>query len=100
MPPELSQSGTPGDWLRYARSDLAYAQIPLPDYALPSIPCFHAQQATEKSIKAVLIHYGIEFPRTHNIRTLLDLLPSNCPVTSAVSLSAQLTDYAVSGRYA
>jgi HEPN domain-containing protein len=34
----------------------------------------HGQQAAEKLLKAVLAAYGIEFPRTHSLRFLLDLL--------------------------
>jgi HEPN domain-containing protein len=36
--------------------------------------CFQAQQAAEKSIKAVLIFYNIPFPKTHKIEYLLQLL--------------------------
>jgi HEPN domain-containing protein len=39
--------------------------------------CFHAQQAAEKALKAVLIAKGIPPPKTHNIRILLDLLPQD-----------------------
>jgi len=61
--------------------------------------CYHAQQAAEKSIKAVLIRYEIAFPRTHNLRVLLELLPAMCPVPELVAKSVALTDYAVMSRY-
>ena len=35
---------------------------------------FHAQQACEKLLKALLSELGIEFPRTHSLRFLIDLL--------------------------
>lgn len=35
---------------------------------------FDAQQAVEKLLKAVLAAHDIDFPRTHSIRFLLDLL--------------------------
>lgn len=35
---------------------------------------FHAQQAVEKSLKAVLAHAGIVFRHIHDIAELLDLL--------------------------
>lgn len=35
---------------------------------------FHAQQAVEKAIKAVLTAHSIEFPRTHDLAIVLDLL--------------------------
>ena len=35
---------------------------------------FHCQQACEKLLKAFLSHVGITYPRTHNLRLLMDLL--------------------------
>lgn len=35
---------------------------------------FHAQQAVEKAIKAVLTVLSVEYPRTHNLALLMDLL--------------------------
>jgi HEPN domain-containing protein len=38
------------------------------------LACFHAQQAVEKLLKAVLIVNGIEYQRTHDLHTLSTLL--------------------------
>jgi len=54
--------GSPSDWLRRARSDLALAKAPLPSGALYEDLCFHAQQAAEKAIKAVYRTREREFP--------------------------------------
>lgn len=35
---------------------------------------FHCQQAAEKLLKALLSQAGIGYPRTHNLRLLMDLL--------------------------
>jgi len=35
---------------------------------------FHCQQAAEKLLKALLSQAGIVYPRTHNLRLLMDLL--------------------------
>jgi HEPN domain-containing protein len=35
---------------------------------------FHCQQAAEKLLKALLSDAGIGYPRTHNLRLLMDLL--------------------------
>ena len=97
-----SESLVPGsaeDWLRYAKSDLELARIEKPEGVLLENLCFHAQQAAEKTLKAVLIFFEIDFPRTHNIRTLLDLLPEGVDVPQEVEESAILTDYAVESRY-
>ena len=96
MPPEL---GSPQDWLRYARSDLRLAERPPEPEVLLEMLCFHAQQAVEKSLKAVLGHLGVAFPRTHSLRVLLDLLPTPLPCPPEVEASVALSDYAVALRY-
>ena len=55
MPPDPISPGSSEDWLRYAKADLALAQVPLPAGGLYELLCFHAQQAAEKSLKAVLM---------------------------------------------
>ena len=96
---ENSDSSDPAAWLRYARGDLALAQVPLPEDSFYEQLCFHAQQAVEKALKAVLIISNISYPKTHNIRTLLDLLPKEIVLPTDVDAATTLTDYAVSGRY-
>ena len=92
-------SGSAVDWLRYAESDLEIARINQSSLILLEGLCFHAQQAAEKALKAVLIAHAIPFPRTHNLATLLDLLPQDLLLPSEVEAAAILTDYAVLTRY-
>lgn len=100
MPLEEHVSGSAVDWLRYAVSDLEIARITQsPQKILLEGLCFHAQQAAEKALKAVLITHAIPFPRTHNITMLIDLLPQNISLPSEVEAAAILTDYAVLTRY-
>lgn len=99
MPHEGRFQGSPADWLRYARSDFELARVTRPDEVLLEGLCFHAQQAVEKVLKAVLIAKGIPPPKTHNIRTLLDLLPRDISPPQQVEDAASLTDYAVVSRY-
>jgi len=66
MPRESVTPGSPSDWLRRARSDLALAKMPLPDGTLYEDLCFHAQQAAEKAIKSVYRSQGCEFRYTHD----------------------------------
>ncbi len=99
MPPESEQPGSPHAWLRYAEADLVLARVPLPERGLYEHLCFHAQQAAEKSLKAILVKSGIAFPHTHNLQTLIDLLPQEIPRTSSLTSAARLTAYAVSCRY-
>ena len=61
---------------------------------------FHAQQAVEKSLKAVLSAHGVEFRRTHDLLTLLDLLQDNgLPAPPAADWVDELNPYAVEARY-
>jgi len=62
--------------------------------------CFHAQQAAEKAIKAVLIRHRIRFPYVHDLAALLTLLEQttgNLP--DSVREAERLTQFAVEARY-
>lgn len=61
---------------------------------------FHGQQAAEKLLKAVLAANGIDFPRTHSLRFLLDLLDDHAlaPPPDLHSV-AELYPFGVQLRY-
>ncbi|MDT8300017.1 MAG: HEPN domain-containing protein [Sedimentisphaerales bacterium] len=99
MPPKGHFSGSPADWLRYSRSDLELARTIRTAEVMFEVLCFHAQQAAEKALKAVLIAKDVPPPKTHNIRTLLDLLPEEIIVPEEIEDAASLSDYAVTSRY-
>lgn len=62
--------------------------------------CFHAQQAAEKAVKAVLVLHGIEAPRTHDVSELLGLVSQAGHVVPEDIWEAEaLSDYAVMTRY-
>lgn len=61
--------------------------------------CFHAQQAAEKSLKAVLISRGISFPRTHDLKLLIEWLPAGMSRLPLLMDAVILTEYAVVYRY-
>ena len=61
---------------------------------------FLSQQAVEKYLKAVLILRGIEFPRTHDIHKLLQLVASDDAALAASLADADLlTPFGVEVRY-
>lgn len=61
---------------------------------------FHAQQAVEKSLKAVLSASSIPFRRTHDIAELLDLLAdSGIEAPPHADWLDNLNPYAVEARY-
>ena len=69
------------EWLNKADEDFRVAERELA--AEPpafSAVCFHAQHAVEKALKALLVDLGVDFPRTHDLKFLQDLIKSKTPV--------------------
>ncbi len=88
-------------WLEKAQGDLLAAEVVL-RAAMSSydIVSFHAQQAAEKSLKAVLIRHQVVFGKTHDIGQLLSLVEPVAPDLGARASGAEaLTPYAVGFRY-
>ena len=87
-------------WLAYARSDLdaAHALLRDPEH-YPRQVCFLAQQAAEKALKAVLVLLEVEFPFTHDLDRLRDLIPEGWRVKSGHPDLADLAIWAVEARY-
>lgn len=103
MKPEDSGKlpGSPIEWMSHAESDLKLARLAAGD---PSIRreqvCFHAQQAAEKAIKAVLLSQEIEFPLTHDLEELLEIAENNgIELPEGIREAGLLTPYAVETRY-
>ena len=93
--------GSPPEWLSHAESDMKLARLAADD---PDIrreqACFHAQQAVEKSIKAVLLSQHIEFPFTHDIEELLEIAENNgIAISEDIREAGSLNPYAVETRY-
>ena len=62
--------------------------------------CYHAQQAAEKALKAVLLHEMATFPKTHDLSRLVDAVRAPQPMFPEFSIeSAILNEYAVDMRY-
>jgi HEPN domain-containing protein len=61
---------------------------------------FHAQQAAEKYLKAFLVHHRREFPRTHDLAELLDLvLEVDSELAQGLGAITALNPYGVEYRY-
>lgn len=97
MPPDAD---SPDAWLRFARSDLFVAENKLGE-SLFETHCFHAQQAAEKALKALMIHSNLlPVPRTHDLSQILNVLAAALPgLPPEILDSASLSLYAVESRY-
>ncbi len=87
--------------LRKALADqYAAASLASDPDASDEVVGFHAQQAVEKLLKAVLTDSGVEYPPTHNLAQLASLLEGgSLPILEAVSRLKMLTPYAFVLRY-
>jgi len=61
--------------------------------------CFHCQQCAEKYFKALLVYLGIPFPKTHDLRLLLDMIPSRVSLKLSRARVVPLNRYIIEGRY-
>lgn len=88
-------------WLGKAADDLSAADLlvagELRSYWTAS---FHAQQAAEKALKALLTRHQIEFGKTHSIGELLQLAEPAAPgISPSLDAARDLTRHAVVDRY-
>jgi HEPN domain-containing protein len=88
-------------WLHKAETDIQAAESLLsrdPPLLHPS--CFFSQQAAEKHLKALLTRHNVEFPKTHVIGELLDLLARvDAPLAVSLAGATALNPYSVEARY-
>ena len=100
MPRKSKELGTPEEWLKRAKSNIAIARQSKTEDVYWEDLCFEAQQAAEKALKAVLLVKGIPFRFVHDIAELLTLLEqNNIHFPENMRSAAELTDYSVEARY-
>ncbi len=86
-------------WLRKACSDLAAARRILSGEGPYDTACFHSQQATEKTFKALRAYRGQPIPRAHDLEELARLCQQLEPIPELrLQRLAEATDYAVQIR--
>lgn len=89
------------DWLKRARSSLERAKMgKVSQGILYEDLCFDAQQAVEKSLKAMLVKLNQSFPKTHSIGILLKLIEeAGVEIPENINQAKLLTAYVVDTRY-
>lgn len=63
------------------------------------IICFHLQQYVEKTIKAKLLENGVQYPKKHDLVSLLELFDDKALFDKHLEDAANLSDYATAFRY-
>ena len=90
-----------GEWVAKAEGDLKTAAhtLKLASQCPTDIVAFHAQQCVEKYIKAMLVTLRVDFPKIHDIRRLVEMLPAANRPSLSVNEQNMLTPYAAEARY-
>ena len=87
-------------WLQFAAEDLGIAQRLLTERpSAPRYVCWLSQQAAEKALKAALILEAIDYPYTHDLNVLRNLLPDSWPDRVDQPSLIELSGWAVETRY-
>ena len=86
-------------WLRYAKEDLEAANELIKINVAPRHACFLAQQAAEKAIKTIFVFCNLDFPRSHDLEALTNLIPQEWNLKNRDLDVSTLTEWAVEARY-
>ena len=100
MRPEDEIRRLVSEWLGKADLDFLTVDRLCTEDPFRDIVAFHAQQAAEKYLKALLTRHQIEFPKTHELRRLLELLAEVEPqLTTSLTDIKWLEPFGVDIRY-
>ncbi len=86
-------------WLEFARRDLRIVAALHADPALFTAACVHAQQAAEKSLKAVLVLHDLPVPFTHDLAYLRRLVGDHLPPGPSQDDLDRLNRWGAASRY-
>lgn len=100
-PPEEAKAKLVRQWIDKAEADLRAAQTLFANEpSLTSPVGFHAQQASEKYLKAFLVEHQVDFPKTHDLDKLKKLVAKvDRSLAESLPDLYDLTDYGVDVRY-
>jgi HEPN domain-containing protein len=88
------------DWIRKADLDFDTVVRLIAEERFRDIVAFHAQQAVEKYLKALLTRRQVEFPKTHVIRALLVLVqPVEPALAQSLAGASWLSPFGAEIRY-
>jgi len=87
------------EWLKRAYSSLELAKFSDNELVFYEDLCYQAQQAAEKGLKALLIYYGVEPQKTHNLFILLQELENFTEINDEIKDVLKLYNFAVQTRY-
>ncbi len=87
------------EWLTLARKDVESCKKIIGDDFLTSIVSFHAQQAVEKSFKAIIEEFEMGFIRTHDLINLYETVKHCLEFDVDLEVIRKLNELYISSRY-
>lgn len=82
----MTLPGRRASWIEKAEHDLRNAEYVMTmeeDCPFDTI-CYHCRQSAEQYLKAVLVYLGIDFPRTHDLIALFNLISNKIVIELTV----------------
>jgi HEPN domain-containing protein len=88
-------------WVEKAEHDFLAAEhmMEVAGEGLTDIVSVHCQQCAEKYLKAFLLYRGVAFPKTHDLRLLMDLISAGISLGLRREQVIPLNRYVIEGRY-
>jgi len=88
-------------WIKKAESDFKTAEhiLTLKESCPFDTVCFHAQQCVEKYLKALLVSRSLDFPKTHDLRLLMQKIPAEINLKLHIEEVVSLNRYTIEARY-
>ena len=87
------------NWLEAAYDDLKTIKKIQEDESLTNVMAFHAEQAIEKTLKAVLEEYESKVPKVHNVIKLKELTEKYIELEIDRDLLTQINEIYIETRY-
>lgn len=87
------------EWLERAHDDLKAADALLRQGGLTHLAAFHAQQAVEKSLKAVIEEHDLGALRTHSLTRLVEVVNPHIRLETDQNMLDRLEAIYIEARY-
>lgn len=86
-------------WLKAASDDLATIAEIIDNEQLTNIVAFHAQQAVEKSLKAIVEEFELEMSKIHSLERLFAIVKHYLPLPIDAATVEELDRLYIDARY-
>lgn len=87
------------DWIQSAESDLLLIQEIITNQFLTHLAAFHAQQAIEKSLKAIIEEFDLGFIKSHSLESLYNKVKEKTSTDINIQQLMLLDQLYIEARY-